>query len=198
MEQILVNGVYDEVTLQTLLSNGITGIGFDLRSRSSDLITFKQLKHLLANYSISKKILIFENEKAEVIHSSLDLLKQFSKSFILEFRDYLPASWYAQFNFPFYWMFNPHADWKAIVQNEMMIGILLPLEWQGHYQALPELWEVIEQRHLEIYLHANNFAEAEKLKNNVKVNISVDLTGQFLKGPRFIDQERLQQHVFWR
>jgi hypothetical protein len=198
MHEILIHGVFEEATLETLFSKGVRQIGFDLRPRSSELITFKQLKYLLGRHKFSKKILMFADEKPEVILSSLDLLKDFGRDFLLEFRDQQTAAWYRQLNYPFLWMFHPYADWEGILESDMLMGILLPLEWRSHYQALPRLWELIEQRHLDVYLHANNFAEAEELKNNNSVSLSLDLAGEFLNGPRSIDQERLSNHLLWR
>jgi len=95
-------------------------------------------------------------------------------------------------------MFHPAGDWKSILAAKKIQGILLPLKWQDDYHKYPELWKLIEDKHLEVYLHAENFEEALIPNVDLGLNLSVDLTQEVEFGYRVIDQNKLKEMKIWR
>jgi hypothetical protein len=197
MKQLLINGCYDQQTFQTLTDLGITRFAFDLRARSPNLVTFTQLQEFTKILSGKEVVLIFENDRQSTIASFLDLLKDSVKC-LLEFRDYREADYYRMANHPFLWMFNPEGDWKNILNVASLKGILLPLSLKEQYSRLPDLWKGIEERGLDVYLHAGTFEIASAFVSEPELKLSIDMTEEVESKYRQVDQELLKHLNFWR
>ncbi|HXH75177.1 MAG TPA: hypothetical protein VNJ08_09450 [Bacteriovoracaceae bacterium] len=197
MRNLLVHGCYDRATLNTLTNLGIKRIAFDLRATSPNLIPFKELLSLLQQYNAEEIVLTFQNDKQNTVLSFLDLLKDEPFKILLEFRDQKDITYYHSLNVPFLWMFHPEADWKNIMLLRKLKGVLLPLKWKEDYQEQGELWDIIEQRNLEVFLHAENFEDAQELSHLNEINLSLDLTAEIETGYRRVDQELLKKMELW-
>jgi hypothetical protein len=198
MKSLLIHGCYDSATLDTLKSKGIKEFSFDLRGRSSNLIPFRDLKVLLQEIPLARIFLTFENDKKETILSFLNLLSDLPFNFTLVFRDVRDASFYEELGKPFFWMFNPAANWKEIIEVETIKGVLLPLKYQLHYQRMPDFWEMIEKKHLDVYLHAETFEETAFIKADDEMKLSIDLGQEVEESFRKINQNKLNQMKIWR
>ncbi len=198
MKHLLVHGVYDRDTLQTLRDKGIKAIAFDLRGRSPNLIPYRQLQDLLKHLGSEEVYLTFGGDKKETVLSFLNLLQAELPVTGLIFRDAQPLSFYRDIGHSFYWMFDPEADWKGILSLDAARGVLLPLRYQGDYQRLPELWRLFEERQLDIYLHAESFEQSLFINIHGDLKLSVDLTGEVERSYRSVDQERLKTMKLWR
>lgn len=198
MNSLLIHGCYDSKTLDTLKNLGAKEIAFDLRGRSANLVPFKELQKLLKSTSLERVFLTFENDRSETIHSFLNLLKNEPIQFNLIFRDHLASEFYAKLATPFFWMFHPEGDWKGILGLPNLKGVILPVKWQNAYQTLPEFWELIDKKHLEVYLHAENFEEALSLNLEKEIKLSLDLTSEVETSYRQVDQEKLKKMKIWR
>lgn len=198
MKRLIVHGVYDSVTLETLLGKGVERFGFDLRARSSNLIPFSSLQFILPKISGSVITLVFQDDKLATVKSFLDLLKNSPVEYVLEFRDQLDPNFYHSVNHKFLWMFHPKADWKNILLLPHLVGLLLPIEWRNDYQELDELWRIVESRRLEIFLHSADMKEASELAQDKDLNLSTDLTKDFETGFRLVDQDKLKNWELWR
>lgn len=198
MKGLLIHGCYDSDTLTTIRSLGIKEISFDLRGRSFNLISYKDLLSFLSQLSTEKIFLNFENDKKETILSYLNLLQNQPFNFNLIFRDSRPAEFYHEINLPFYWMFSPEADWKSILSLPTAEGVFLPLKYQQIYPELPELWKIIDARNISVYLHASTFEETLFLKAYDDLKISIDLSPEIEKSFRCVDQVKLKDQKIWR
>ncbi len=198
MSSPLIHGCYDSKTLETLKDFGVKELSFDLRGRSSNLITFKDLSLLLSNLQTEKLFLTFENDRKETILSFLNLLGSRPFKFVLIFRDNLPASFYQEIGQPFYWMYRPDGDWKSILSLTNCQGVLLPLKFQANYQRSPDLWETIEKNNLTVYLHAENFEQTAFMKLSHEIKLSLDLSPEVEASFRRVDQDKLKQMKLWR
>jgi hypothetical protein len=198
MKSLLVHGCYDESTFQTLTTLGVENFAFDLRAKSTNLVTFKNLKEILSISSFQTQILVFENDTRETILSFLDLLKDTEKSFILEFRDCRESDFYTSLGQPFIWYFRPEGDWEKILSSQLCQGMILPLKYQTLYQDLPHLWNLIDEKEIPIWLHAENFSEATFFEDKKSIQPSLDLTSEIQLSYRSIDQTRLSTMKLWR
>ncbi len=198
MNSLLIHGCYDSKTLDTLKNLGTKEIAFDLRGRSANLVPFKDLQKLLKLTTLERVFLTFENDRKETILSFLNLLKNEATQFNLIFRDHLAAEFYQEIALPFFWMFNPEGDWKGILSLPNVKGVILPLKWQNAYQSLPQFWELIDRKHLEVYLHAENCEEALSLNLQHDIKLSIDLTSEVESSYRSVDQEKLKKMKIWR
>lgn len=198
MNSLLIHGCYDSKTLDTLKNLGTKEIAFDLRGRSANLVPFKDLQQLLQSSTLERVFLTFENDRKETILSYLNLLKNHGNQFNLIFRDHLAAEFYQQLAVPFFWMFNPEGDWKGILNLSNLKGVILPVKWQNIYQTLPQFWDLIDKKHLEVYLHAENCEEALSLNLHQDIKLSVDLTSEVESSYRSVDQEKLKRMKIWR
>jgi hypothetical protein len=198
MNSLLIHGCYDSNTLDTLKKLGITEYSFDLRARSSNLVVFKDLKVLIKSLSLEKVFLTFENDTKETVLSFLDLLRDRPITFKLIFRDVRPVEFYQDLAVPFLWMFNPAGDWKSILNLPNLKGILLPISFQDQFQRLPDLWDVIDRRNLNVYLHGNTFQEVMNLNLTKEINICLDLTAEVETSYRSVDQDKLKRMKIWR
>lgn len=194
MKGPLVHGCYDQATFRTLESLGVRNFAFDLRARSPNLVTFRTLKELLSLSRSERSVLVFENDTRETILSSLDILKDTGKNFLLEFRDQRDVSFYEGVGRPFVWYFSPEGDWKKILTSQNCEGVILPLKFQSLYHDLPHLWTAIEANNLSVMLHAEDFEEATFFEGKENIQASLDLTSV----ARTVDQVRLRTMKFWR
>jgi hypothetical protein len=198
MTTLLIHGCYDLATLRTLKEKRINEFSFDLRGRSPNLIPLKELQDLLKHLTTEKLFLEFENDKYETIVSYLDLLKNESFEFTLLFRDSMSAEFYGKFKKPFYWMFSPESDWKNILSLNEARGVLLPLNFQVLYGKMPELWDFLESKKLNVYLHASRFEECLFMNLEQEFKLSIDLTSEVEFEYRKVDQDKLKNLQFWR
>lgn len=195
---LLIHGVFDAATLKTLQSLNCSRIGFDLRGKSVNLIPFHVLKSLIPNFKLAQASLMFENDKATTVNSFLALLGEEKNKFELEFRDNQHVSYYANFNHPFTWMFDPEGDWENILTLPQLKSIILPVKYKEFYQNLPKLWQMIDYRKLPVVLHVDSFAELEMYVGEKDLTLSVDLGKEMEIGFRQIDQFRLINLSIWR
>lgn len=198
MNTLLIHGCYDLKTLKTLESLGKVKLAFDLRARSSNLVPFHHLKELLGHLHTDEVFLSFENDRKETIEGALNILKDAPARMTLIFRDQKTPAFYHELDRSFMWFFHPDGDWENILSLPGLRGIFLPLKWQGEIQKLGKLWEMIEARNLEVFIHADNFTEAMKLDFERGMNLSIDLTGEVEAGFRTVDQEKLKRMKIWR
>lgn len=198
MNGLLLNGVYDVTTFDNLKARNVREFAFDLRGRSPNLITFRELEVILPKLGDARAFLVFENDRRETILSFMNLLSGKNIDFTLLFRDSLEPSFYSDLKQPFYWMFNPAGDWKRILEAPLAKGILLPLKYQMQYKKFPELWSLLDERNLDVYLHAETFEETVFMKLEGDIKLSLDLTSEVEKGFRQVDQEKLMNMKFWR
>lgn len=198
MKGLLVHGCYDQATFRTLEALGVENFAFDLRARSSHLVTFKSLNEILTGSKISRAVLMFSDDSKETILSSIDLLKGSGKSFLLEFRDKRSAEFYESIGLPYFWYFSPDAEWKKILSSPKCEGIILPLNHQSLYHNLPHLWTILEERNLPIYLHAQTFEEASFFEDKDDILASLDLSDEVQISYRNVDQLRLRTMKLWR
>jgi hypothetical protein len=194
----LIHGVYDPATFDNLASLGIKEFSFDLRGRSSNLITLKELHCLLDRATLKKIFLTFGNDGPEVVDSFLDLLKIHPLEYKVIFRGDETPVFFRNMRIPFYWMFSLSADWKSILSLSNARGVFLPIKYQEYYKQNPDLWETVDGMNLEIYLHAENFEEALSINLKQGIRMSIDLSTEVEKGYRLVDQEKLKRMNFWR
>lgn len=193
----LIHGVYDSLTLNTLLKRGVKEFCFDLRGKSTNLVPLRELKSLIRTLKNYEMFLSFENDKKETILSFLDLLKNDCPKMNLLFRGKENVQFFKDLDKDFFWLFQPESDWKSIMNLARMKGIFLPVIYQDFYQAKPDLWRIIEENHLSVYLHAENFEEALKINLSEDVKVSIDLGVEIEKSYRVIDQDKLFRMKIW-
>jgi hypothetical protein len=195
---LLIHGVFDAATLKTLQSLNVSRIGFDLRGKSVNLIPFHVLKSLIPALKNQQASLMFENDTATTVNSFLSLLGDDKNKFELEFRDTQSVSYYANFNHPFNWVFNPEGDWENILTLPQLKSLILPVKYQDFYQNLPKLWQIIDYRKLTTILHVDSFSDLELYVHEKNLTLSVDLGKEMEIGFRQIDQFRLINLSIWR
>lgn len=198
MNSLLIHGCYDSQTLDTLKDLGIKEFSFDMRGRSPNLIPFKVLTDILKKLSTEQVFLTFENDRKETVLSFMNLLKNEPFSFFLIFRDVQISSYYEELKLPFYWMFRPDADWQSILDLENCRGVILPVKYQLQYQRLPEIWNLIDEKFLDVYLHAESFEETLFMNLGQEIKLSLDLTSEVEKSYRSIDLDKLKKMKIWR
>jgi hypothetical protein len=194
MNSLLVHGVYDAKTLGTLKDKGIKEISFDLRGRSANLIAFSELQNLLKSLSIQEVFLTFGDDKKETIKSFLNLL---NGNFKLIFRDNQIAEFYQGLGSPFYWMYSPTGDWQSILKTPNCLGVFIPLKYEQEYKKLSAMWTLIEEKNLDVYLHADTFEQTVFIKNAGDVKLSIDLSSEMETSYRTVDQNKLSQQKIW-
>ena len=173
-------------------------MGFDLRARSLNLVTYKTLRQILSETKAQEIILIFEDDSRETIFSFLDLLRDTGKSFLLQFRDKRAPDFYEGLARPFLWYFSPDADWMRILAAKNCEGVILPLRYQSLYHHLPHLWTLIEEKNLHLWLHAETMAEAEFFEGKKNIQVSLDLFPEVQASFRAVDQGQLKNLKLWR
>jgi hypothetical protein len=198
MNSPLIHGCYDSKTLDTLRSIGVKEFSFDLRGRSTNLVTFKALLSILEKLTTEKIFLTFQDDRKEIISSFLNLLQDRPFTYTLVFRDHKEPEFYRDLGRPFYWFWNPEGDWKSILTLPNLQGIILPIKYQTHYQSLAPLWNLIDEHQLDVYLHAENFEEALFLRIDSDIKFSLDLTSEVETSYRSIDQDKLKGMKIWR
>lgn len=194
MNSLLIHGVYDAKTLGTLKDKGIKEISFDLRGRSPNLITWSCLQDILKTLTTQEVFLTFGDDKKETIKSFLNLL---NGDFKLIFRDNQEAEFYQSIGSKFYWMYSPSGDWKNILSSSNCLGILLPLKFEREYKNLPAMWTLMEEKNLDVYLHAETFEETIFIKNASDVKLSIDLSAEVESSYRMVDQNKLSRLRIW-
>jgi hypothetical protein len=194
MNSLLIHGVYDAKTLGTLKDKGIKEISFDLRGRSPNLIPFSQLQELLKTVALQDIFLTFGTDKKETIKSFLNLL---NGNFKLIFRDNQSADFYQSIGAPFFWMYSPEGDWKSILSVSNCLGVILPLKYELEYKKIPAMWSLIEEKNLDVYLHAETFEQTILIKNAGDVKLSIDLTTEVETSYRTVDQNKLAGFKIW-
>lgn len=198
MKRSLISGIYDATTLSTIRDLGGRSIGFDLRGRSVNLVPFGTLKSILTKFTDIESVLLFENDKESTVFSFLNLLGEFRSRICLQFRDQMPASYYQQFETPFYWMFHPESNWQEILYLKNLKGVILPLKYQSFYQENPGLWNLIQGNGIEVLLHVETVKEMDLMMDQEGLNLSFDLTKEFENGFRSVDYEKLKKLKIWR
>jgi hypothetical protein len=195
---LFIHGVYDSLTLKTLRDLGVSRVGFDLRGSSLNLVPFHILQSLTPALGPMEASIIFQDDKESTIRAFLDLLGPQRRNFSLEFRDKREVHFYESFHHPFYWMFDPHTNWKEILALKDAKGVILPLKWKEHYQDLPAFWHLVEEKQLEVHLHLESFAELEAITPERNLCLSLDLGRDVEKSFRSVDQDRLLKLRKWR
>lgn len=195
---LLIHGIHDAQTLTTIRSKSSARLGFDLRARSPQLVPFSQLLEMIPHLKGDRFHIMFGEDRESTILSFLDLLKNFKQQVVVEFRDSQKAEFYHKIGHDFYWYFNPAGDWKNIVQLPTLKGLILPTEWRAFYQTTSSLWDIIEQRQLDVYLQPSTVEELEDLATDQSTRLSFDLNQEVESGYRKVDQERLRKLKIWR
>ena len=196
--EIIIHGVFDALTLKTLQSLHVPGIGFDLRGKSLNLVPFHVLKSMITSFKSQKNYLTFENDKAATVISFLSLLGDEKDKFELEFRDTQHVSFYASINHSFTWFFNPEGDWENILTLPNLTALVLPVKFKEIYQDLPKLWHMVQARNLKVILHVESFEDLGLYVQEKNLTLSVDLGKEMEIGFRQIDQFRLMNLGIWR
>jgi hypothetical protein len=194
---LIIHGVYDATTLNTLQQLNVYQLGFDLRGRSQNLIPFHTLKTLIPEIR-RKSCLTFENDLESTVGSFLNLLGSEKNKFSLEFRDNQSARYYDSFAHPYKWFFRPDGDWASILESEYLEALVLPVNLKSQYQNLPKMWHMIQERVLPVILHVESFADLALYEREKNLTLSVNLGREFECGFRKIDQARLQNLSIWR
>jgi hypothetical protein len=198
MKTLVIHGVYESSTLRTLKALGVKEFSFDLRVRSQNFIPLKDLLQLAGEIPQGDRIfLTFENDRPETIISSLDLLKKVPHTFLPLFRDDRTASFYKELNKVFYWMFQPQSDWRNILKLDNLRGVFLPLSYQSFYETNSELWDLVDRKGLEVYLHSDNFEQSLFTSSLKDVKLSIDLTAEIEVQYRSVDQLKLKKMKIW-
>ncbi|WPU63740.1 hypothetical protein [Peredibacter starrii] len=197
MTRLLVHGIYDQKTLETLKSKVPCDFVFDLRGRSPNLVPFHLLQVLLKSIQSEEVYLTFENDRPETILSFINLLKNEPFKFTLVLRDQQSVDFYQRLGLPYIWMFHPEGDWQGILNTDFCRGVLLPVKWQRHYQNNSTLWNLTQYRNLNVFVHADSFEEASQLDLGPHVNLSLDLTQEIETGHRKVDQDKLKKMNIW-
>lgn len=198
MNSLLINGVYDLDTFEILVNQNVKEFSFDLRGRSPNLVTFNELKRIFSKLDDQKVFLTFENDKKETVLSSLNILGVTSDKASLIFRDTNSPAYYESLNFPFHWMFNPEGQWREILSLKNCKGVLLPVRLQNQYRVMPELWNLFEEKNLDVYLHAETFEQTAFMKLDNEIKLSLDLSQEVETSYRKIDHQKLKSLRFWR
>jgi hypothetical protein len=195
---LFIHGVFDALTLKNLQKLNCKRIGFDLRGKSLNLIPFHVLKSLIPLFKDHKNYLIFENDNLSTIESFLSLLGDNKQKFELEFRDTREAGFYSSLKHPFSWFFSPQGDWENILHSPYLTSLILPIRLQSTYHNLPNFWEIIRMRNLQVVLHVESFFELEFYMQEKSLTMSADLGKELEISFRQIDQSRLANLRFWR
>lgn len=198
MKGTLVHGCYDPTTFATLQSLGIEAFAFDLRVRSANLVPYRILRDMLTSYRGEEIVLIFGEDSPSTVRSFLDLLKDTGKKLTLEFRDTQAPEYYQNLRQDFYWYFDPRGEWRRILAIPHCQGVILPLRYRELYRDLPELWAMIEDNSLSLWLHAETFAEAEFFDGTHTAPASIDLSTDVHHAYRSVDQAGLRSQKLWR
>jgi hypothetical protein len=196
MKSLLVHGCYDLETFRILKAIGVRNFGFDMRPLSPNLVTFSELKKILNEKGIERGTLVFENEKLSTIASSVDILKEFGASLDLEFRDSQSSQYYSLTGLPFSWVWRPEGDWRNILELPNLNGIILPTRSRSTLLNV-EFWETLQQKEIEVFIHADSFGEAQKLAQDPELCLSLDLGAEFETSYRKIDHNKLRNHKLW-
>lgn len=196
MNRLLIHGVFHLSTLHILKNMGVRDVSFDIRPQSLNFVPTKDLKLLIDN-AFDRSFLTFADEKIETIKSYLNLLGD-RPNLRLIIRDNVNYSFFRNLNEPFFWMFDPAGDWRAILSLDYAQGILLPLKFQNIYKNMADLWHLIEEKKLDVFIHTSSFEEARFINLNENVQISIDMTSEVESSYRQVDEGKLKSLMIWR
>jgi hypothetical protein len=196
MKSIIVHGCYDQETFSTLKHLGIKKLGFDLRVRSAQFIKTRDLTMIMNQLQEEEAFFVFEDESLPVIESYLDIMKGFSSKITLELRDNKNFRFYQSLKRDFLWMFRADGDWRNILSCQNLKGVILPLEHKEFYHSSSELWTMIDELGLEVYLHSKNTSEL--LSYEVpEIFMSYDLGSDVETSYRSVNQQNLKNLKIW-
>lgn len=193
MKNLFVHGCFDLSTLKFLQVLGVKNFSFDLRPRSTNLMSIDELQSCLKLVETPEIELIFENDSLKMVESYLDLLKKYPLQIYPQFRCHQETQFYQQLKTPWVWMFSPHGEWKEILHLPLLKKIILPIKWKTLYQSLPELWEIVDYKNIEVCLQMNSFDEVFSFPLSEDLLVGVDLDGSVQKGYRRMDLEKLKK-----
>lgn len=196
MDSIIVHGCYDQDTFTTLRHLGIKKLGFDLRVTSTQFIKTRDLSYFMDQLHEEKAYFIFEDETPAVIDSYLDILKKHEDKIILEFRDNKNYRYYHSLQRDFVWMFRLDSDWRGILSCKNLKGVILPLEHKEFYRQSLELWNMIEEFQIEVYLHSKISSELRSHQEH-GILMSYDLGAEVENSYRSINQQNLKNLKIW-
>lgn len=192
MKSLLVHGCYDLETAETLKKLGVKEFALDLRGKSLSLISYDTLKEVLTSLRSKKIFLKFEDEKLEIILSYLDLLKEYPIDFNLIFEGQpIPEAG------KYFWHYSKEIDYKPILEHKNILGVILPLKDRESYVDEKIFWDLIEKKHLEVYLHGDEEI-LDPLLGRKELKFSIELTQELEGIHRKIDQDSLQEKKIWR
>lgn len=193
MKNLFIHGCFDLTTLRLLKNYGVENFAFDLRGRSSQLITIDSLHACLRELGESEVELIFENDSHQTVESYLDLLKMYPINFYPQFRCYQSVEYYAKIDRPWTWVFHPEGNWKEILNLPYLKKLILPLKWRRLYQTLPELWTLVDYRNIEVILQVSTFEEIFSMAHTENLLVGLDLDNSVQKSYRVIDFDKLKR-----
>lgn len=103
--QIKVTGIFDPVSLNFFLSQGIFHYGFDLRPKSYNFIQEYVLVSLVEQLQMGSVTLVFENEKDFMIQRVISEVKKvFAGEIFLEFHGLENFDLFDSFNLPYFFV----------------------------------------------------------------------------------------------
>lgn len=127
--QIKISGIYDKRTIKTLNDLGVKCFEFDSRPRSFNFIQKRVIETILKESFIGEeKVSIhFANEVDFVVKDILSVFSEFKKT-TLTFSDDQEATYYDQFETPYYWHYRTSKNTKEILASKHNIGIIFDIE----------------------------------------------------------------------
>jgi hypothetical protein len=197
MCRLLIHGVYDSTTIQTLKNLGIKSFSFDLRGKSYNLVRLRDLQTSIQQLKNEDIFLTFDDDKKETIMAFLDILKSDSAKIKIIFRSNQTSQYFEEIGQDFYWMFHPDLDWKSILSLKNAKGVILPICFQKFYQQYLGFWKLVEEKHLDVFVHADNFEQCLEMNLSSEVKMSIDLTNEVEKSYRVVDQDKLKKMKIW-
>lgn len=128
---IKISGIYDKRTFLALREIGMSYFEFDFRPRSFNFIQKYVLEEILKTQIIgSEKIFLhFANEADFIVRDIASLFDDQLMKPHLVFSDDLEASYYDQFQLPYFWHYRADKKIKDIVASEYNKGIIFDLEF---------------------------------------------------------------------
>lgn len=150
------DGVYDEKTWEFLI-NKCHALGqpahilFDFRPLSLNFLQQHRFLELMAkNFDPSARYYLqYQNEPEFVTQKMLDdlsevLAGELAENFLLEFSDLKPASFYEQFNLPYFWHYQEGSELKNILSSPLLKGVVLPGEILEKYLVEDRLYSFVQ------------------------------------------------------
>ena len=131
--KIRLEGVYDEHAIRRMQEKGISQYTFDFRPKSFNFLQQHRLENLLKELytPLTRYYLHFAYEKNYVVFKFISDLKRLlgikfnhQDGISLEFSDKKKATYYEEFQAPFYWHYDPTGDCENIFSLEWLEGIV--------------------------------------------------------------------------